>query len=286
MRAYLELLVESLARFLIDEDLRALDAACRDFCVVNRVDAGPWCRLGRERYRGLRLAFDKEETFDDFVESLPVWRLAGAAHLDWKYGFLRFLKRSKMFQAPYIGNHIVGVYENDETAELRVAVEARASNVYVELSVHENPDRLSLCLADFDWDGNTSLSFHPDSGTVLWERSEADEVVERHLLHLDVDSEAPQEAPQEAQARSFLGSIAMFISEGLMLFALCPRGKVAWTRSHWIPLDWARDGWVRPCVCFRAKGLYRVTVTKVDTAPPFSAPARNEVAQLAPLFVG
>jgi hypothetical protein len=270
--ACLELCVTSRSLFLAVEDLMALDAACRGLCAVNRVHAGPWCCFGRTRYRGMRIACAKEESYDDLVARLPAWRLAEAAHLDWKYGFRRFLKLAKMLQAPYIGNHIVGVYEDDETANFRVAVDVAASQVYVELHILENPDRLSLCLADFDWGGNTSLSFHPDSGVVLWERDETEESPGIRWLHKGVDV---QEAPRER----FLGTLGMLISDGLVLFALCHIGKDAWAYTRWIPLDWPRAGWVRPCMSFRSKGLYRVTVAQVSAIAPFDVPPRSALVR-------
>jgi hypothetical protein len=249
------------------QDLSTMDALATHVCAHNRRGAGAWCQYGRRSFRGIRL--EEMGDFDDVARKhCRHWRQGQETHADWKFAVRRVAKRILMLQAPFIGNEIVGIYEDEEEAYWGTRISTEDAQLYFELHVLENPDRFSWSLTDLHHeDGATSISYHPHTDILLIE-SDPD----RHeVFQLG-------EPPEADAMRPFTGTLGMAVVPGRGVCFARIGADGAWVVMPMVPLTWAVDGTVKPVLAFRKRGLYRIKSQNLRSGPPFPLPTTTVLA--------
>eukprot|EP00445_Apocalathium_hangoei_P020450 CAMPEP_0203895484 /NCGR_PEP_ID=MMETSP0359-20131031/38333_1 /ASSEMBLY_ACC=CAM_ASM_000338 /TAXON_ID=268821 /ORGANISM="Scrippsiella Hangoei, Strain SHTV-5" /LENGTH=525 /DNA_ID=CAMNT_0050817965 /DNA_START=88 /DNA_END=1665 /DNA_ORIENTATION=- len=268
--------------------LCAVDATCRRLRDLNSEHIGPWRRMGQRAFEGLELqedgAFDAEEE-----KQVVRWNeTRQARRIFWKGRFRFFRDRLCTFAPPFGGNEISRVDQNDEVAYFRchlytdLLAQPTSPAIYLEVTVTENPDNLSMAVVDFESGGCSSITFSPDTGAVIRERKvrESPRKVEGAYI-----TPLPTLPPGER----FHGKLGLFLCGGQLAFF---RRRVydestsifrtsyvkrtgPWECTGFVSdLAWAAGRRLTPCLAFRNEGAYRVGIApRLGTAPPLPVEA-------------
>eukprot|EP00403_Amphidinium_massartii_P008455 CAMPEP_0178426884 /NCGR_PEP_ID=MMETSP0689_2-20121128/29460_1 /TAXON_ID=160604 /ORGANISM="Amphidinium massartii, Strain CS-259" /LENGTH=368 /DNA_ID=CAMNT_0020048575 /DNA_START=1 /DNA_END=1104 /DNA_ORIENTATION=+ len=259
--------------------LARTDVVCRLLRQKNREH--PWRHLGSRAFAGLEL--DREGVFELIEEIYPHTDeiVAGRKfkRMDWKGRFRRFWTEVPTFRAPFMGNEIQMVRQQDEVAycmgKMRTDLldASSHSGVYLEVDVLANPDNLSLAVVDFEAGGKSSITFNPDTGAVIRERKiqESPRKVEGAYIQPLATTPATQR---------FQGSMGLFLHCGhLAFFRRCAAAvdsadgaameQGAWESTGFITdLAWAEGRQLTPCLAFRDAGAYHVRLVRMGAEPP------------------
>jgi hypothetical protein len=184
-----------------------------------------------------------------------------------KYFDMRKLARS--FKA---SNH--NIYDirstsvDDEVLYLNIRIlPTRRIPIYIELCIDENSDNLSLALVDFDGSGISSVTFSPDTGSVIKENRRIDETAQIDGYY------APLLNPIHG---SFVGKAGVLIENGKIAFYREFRG--IWDSTGFCcDISALPAGKITPCVAFRDVGKYSVTVSNISVNYPFQVESAKNV---------
>lgn len=156
-----------------------------------------------------------------------------------------------------------------DVAALKTCVDKHVG-VYLEVSVHRNPDSLSLCLVDFDGNGSSSLTFSPDAGAVIKERKVYSESGVRSLSGEYCNPLSLALSFGNEHSRS---TISVFISSnGEVSFYRKKNEISAWECTGILPniTRWLTGTVITPCIAFRDPGDYDVRIEHIGTSLPSS----------------
>ena len=151
-----------------------------------------------------------------------------------------------------------------------VGVDPLRNGVYVEMDTWDVRTLVSLSLVDFDGHGRSSVTFNPQTGTIIREHrltpfSSNIKIVKGEYCHVlpAFDTLPSTETISMAVFLSIDGNITFFRKRATFN-SWDSTGHV----SHCNEFD-SGEGLITPCVAFEAAGLYNVQIKKFQTVLPY-----------------
>ena len=182
--------------------------------------------------------------------------------------YLVNLQTVHSFRAPFNHRRLHSVPLSDDVAycNAKICVEKLkllppGHGFYIEFAIYNVSDNLSISLVDFDGNGNSSLTFSPDTGAVICETKGPGRRLSGN--YACVLPGVPY------FGKKHQGLLAIFVSrDGKIMFMRYAHG---WDSTGYVSnCDWVQGGVITPCIAFRKPGKYDVTVNcaKVTEEPP------------------
>jgi len=172
---------------------------------------------------------------------------------------------SNIRSQPTMTRVIPSTHSDDEIVYFNLRFTSKGNPVYVEITVEENIDNFSFSLVDFDANGRSSITFSPETGVIIKERKN---------LELPGKVEGLFSFPLKPTGNSdnrFTGRIGLYASDGkIAFFRQCKSSYIWETTNFSTRLSWLEAGIFTPCVAFRDKGDYVVSISRVGREPPIS----------------
>lgn len=187
--------------------------------------------------------------------------------IDWKSRCRYFVMNECAFREPFVGSRVTYLSVPDEVAYLKANL-VNGAGVYCEVDVKLNADNLSLSVVDFDVGGKSSVTFSPDTGTVIKETKvqESPRIVKGFFT---------QSLPQTTSR--FHGRIGLYIKDGMLaFFRKGPLEADPWLTTNFctssdVLMNGSQEAFsITPCLAFRDQGKYDVSVVKVCRTPPIA----------------
>lgn len=257
----------SIAESLEANSLCSMDATCRMFRDIDRYSL-PWRTIGSREMKGLEM---EQKTFEQY-------KSRGDKKLDWKNRYLRWRRDLPNFRPPFKCKELYKVSTADEVCycDCRIQSIKLDQGYYLEVQVQKNADNISLAVVDFDDGGHSSVTFSPDTGTVIKETKikELPHSVMgwyiQPLGHIQVHQGSPsRESHANAINNRFEGQMGLYIHDGMLAFF-----RKCWNQRRWettgyiVDLTWAEGRLLTPCLAFRDEGDYRVALGPIARRAP------------------
>lgn len=222
---------DAIASFLDAPSLCALDGTCRFYRHANVASSGAWRALGSRAFYGLELdnldgTFEKLSIPEKRDESIGFAMFGGpraswsckSRLQDWKRRYRYFCTEMMTFCAPFKGQQMIENVNNaDEVAYLRCRLcidlldESSEHGVYIEAEVLKNVDNLSFSIVDFEDGGCSSVTFSPDTGSVIRERKVKESPREVRGEYIQILRSIPKRT-------RFHGSMGIYLHKGRLAF--------------------------------------------------------------------
>lgn len=264
--------------FLNVTDLKHVDCASQSFKKLTRT-MGPWRALGNSEFQGMEI---DNELFDDGTKSnsqslylISHYYGKNTFRMDWKERFLWWRREVPKFRSPFNGRDLFEVKNSDEVSYCRCKFRTdhiTKKGVYLEVTVNQNADNLSLAVVDFDEGGKSSVTFSPDTGAVIKETKIQETPRKVKGWYIQPLRHIPPRAQTVMRNERFEGSMGLYIKdEKIAFFRRYSHSRNAeWESTGFIiSLDWAKGRKLTPCLAFRDEGAYNVSIAKVCSEPPF-----------------
>ena len=180
--------------------------------------------------------------------------------------YFQKLASVKAFRKPFNDRRVNLVPLSDDVAYCNAIVSLYrlkalppGQGFYIEFAVKDISDNLSVSLVDFDGNGNSSLTFSPDTGAVICETKAPGEPLSGN--YACVLPGAPHFGKKNE------GLLAIFISNtGEIMFLR--NSDDAWASTGYVcGTDWVQGGLATPCIAFRRPGKYDVKINCALTTP-------------------
>lgn len=214
-----------------------------------------WCRVCR-----------KEQTV------FPLPRDYGFKVLEWRKEFLFRRRFFHSFRPPFSSRRLQAVESEEEVAYLNLKIfveQIPQEGIYVDILVGNIRDNISLSLVDFDGEGGcSSLTFSPDTGTVIKERKTSEtprKIVGEYFQCLPVSA--------SLYGENNGGRCGVFISSKRAIsFYRKHHSFPTWETTGTVAdCTWVTGGIVTPCLAFREAGDYNIKINTVRLGLPIKA---------------
>jgi hypothetical protein len=148
------------------------------------------------------------------------------------------------------------------------------NGLYLEICTHQLDDLVSLSLVDFDGDGQASLTFNPEMGTVIQEVRISPPSATMRTIKGKFCNILPKVEWEWSDIEE-PAYIALFLSiSGEITFLRKQAESDQWESTGVISKceEWVTGrGLLTPCIAFGSPGEYRIAIEKVQTIIPLYA---------------
>jgi hypothetical protein len=227
-----------------------------------------WEHFSREDFKGFRLSSDTR---------------LDAAGKSYKLRFFETKKALSLFRGCGVSKAYREIFEtrfDDEIIFFNMLFVDSTQPVYVEINVSENSDSFSFSLVDFDGSGQSSVTFSPDTGVVIKEKKVAETPGKVEGAYATPLRPISHDTVNER----FTGKVGLYVRRSKLAFLRRSNLSMLWETTNFVAdTNWLSAGLFTPCVSFRDKGAYRVTISEVSRNCPIeslnnSAAIRDEPA--------
>lgn len=193
----------------------------------------------------------------------------------WRREFSRRNKYIHSFQGLAESAQIHSIEMHDTVLRLNVCIlvdQIPEGGIFVDVLVNSLSDSISLSLVDFnDKSGSgSSLTFSPDTGTVIRERKSGNRIVGEYFQYLPACPLFGDKA-----------HCSLFISRDKAI-SFYRNHRDQWESTGSVSnCQWVSGGQLIPCIAFRDAGLYSIQIKRVGVGLP-SCVSSEDVAATPP----